>query len=115
MGVIVKGMKMPESCWMCNFCHEVKHYGNTINYCSAQKNKIILPNRSERDEICPLVEIPPHGRLIDADALSERIEEQRNTEYAMKNKPHGSWRRVLELSLNMISDAPTIIEGEAGT
>ena len=46
MGIYIKNMEMPESCFICPF-----------------KNLEIC------DEDCPLIEVPPHGRLIDADAI----------------------------------------------
>lgn len=55
MGVYIKGMKMPESCDACFL---------PLRYCDyAMKPK----------GNCPLVEIPPHGRLIDADDLDNHI------------------------------------------
>jgi len=50
-------------------------------------SKEIIPGTKKRDD-CPLVEVPNHGRLIDADALPIDIE----------------WEDIL--------DAPTVIEAE---
>ena len=76
MDVVVKGMEMPESCpcellgtgydLYCSFARgipaRVKEY-----YECCQNNK--------RPSWCPLVPVPPHGRLIDADALEKAIYE----------------------------------------
>ena len=55
MSILIKGMKMPESCDMC-----------PIEGCEYINKKFT----------CPLVEIPtPHGRLIDADLFKEIIKD----------------------------------------
>lgn len=50
-------------------------------------SKEIIPGTKKRDD-CPLVEVPNHGRLIDADALPIDIE----------------WEDIL--------DAPTVVEAD---
>ncbi len=55
MSVLIKGMEMPTSCDDCDF---VQH-SYPEDWCYfTEKN---LPCN------CPLVPVPPHGRLIDAD------------------------------------------------
>lgn len=49
MSVLIKGMEMPESCDDCFL---------PLRYC---------PYAMKPDGSCPLIELPPHGRLIDAD------------------------------------------------
>ena len=51
MSVLIN-MEMPQSCYDCPF-------EESVNFCYWEKGT------------CPLIEIPPHGRLIDADALCE--------------------------------------------
>lgn len=102
--ILIKNMEMPKNCCECPLTY---YEDGACIFTGIEALSIGIQND------CPLIEVPtPHGRLIDADALSERIEEQRNTEYAMKNRPVGTWKRVLELPLDMISDAPTIIKAE---
>jgi hypothetical protein len=58
MSVIVKGMKMPESCFKCRI------------YCKEFGESAVSDNdfHTKRLENCPLVELPKkHGRLIDVD------------------------------------------------
>ena len=73
MSILIKGMEMPNSCGFCPF--RIKLNPEEIK-CKAS-GKVIeetLDNLiSERHENCTLIELPPHGRLIDADALSEHI------------------------------------------
>ena len=52
---------------------------------------------------CPLVEIPPHGRLIDADALEEE---------ACDVVDDNGWDAEFGYSHDQIKNAPTIIEAE---
>ena len=68
MSVLIKGMEMPKSCDECELCTcYVREDGTEENYrCVITFYPIHEFN--ERHEYCPLVEIPPHGRLIDADA-----------------------------------------------
>ena len=62
MSVLVQ-MKMPKNCIVC----DVERQANCIVWQGVE------PSKTGRHENCPLVEIPPHGRLIDADALYEKI------------------------------------------
>jgi hypothetical protein len=73
MGVYIKGMEMPTSCIACllNFGEKRPEYGLTI--CCPYSDGVI----SWRDKAfdngrlasCGIVPVPPHGDLIDRDAL----------------------------------------------
>lgn len=89
MSVLIKGMKMPRSCSECGFRLALGCCGN-------------LPQNT-RVPTCPLIEIPPHGRLIDADALKET-----NPRHMNADVPYVTEVTVEEI----IDDAPTIIEAE---
>ena len=79
MGVYIKGMEMPKSCYACMFFAQTNYWNeedeaDTLSHCKRTGEKTwesvnsYLPN-------CPLVEVPPRGRLIDADALpTSRVE-----------------------------------------
>ena len=61
MSILIKGMEMPTSCDVCRFAVDGWCY-------------VCLPeSKVERKRIttnyCPLVPVPPHGDLIDRDAL----------------------------------------------
>ena len=61
--MILIDMKMPKNCVTCPFFVE-------DSWCSVQKGgPAVWVCKSNRSVNCPLVELPPHGRLIDADAL----------------------------------------------
>lgn len=51
MGVYVKGMEMPKTCDDCFL---------PLRYC---------PHAMKPNGECPLIPVPPHGRMIDADAF----------------------------------------------
>ena len=63
MGVYIKGMEMPTSCYDCAMHKPLYH----TSYC-AVANRNCTPLR-EKKAWCPLVPVPPHGDLIDRDAL----------------------------------------------
>ena len=63
MSILIKGMEMPTSCFDCYFC--------TYGYCGLKDD--YTEDSSKRRNDCPLIPVPPHGRLIDADAFDERV------------------------------------------
>ena len=69
MSVLIKGMEMPKSCYLCPFCDYVSAR------CDAVKGTPYTPpTRYEvRADWCPLIPVPDHGRLIDKDALEQDI------------------------------------------
>ena len=73
MSVLVKGMGMPEKCGSCDLFH-----AEYPMHCSVVKGHktVGAPYGMPRPEWCPLVELPEkHGRLIDADALIDTLEQ----------------------------------------
>ena len=66
MSVLIKGMKMPEKCGLCDLFHAESPMHCTV----AKWHKTVgAPYGMPRPEWCPLVDLGKHGRLIDADAL----------------------------------------------
>ena len=62
MSILIKDMVKPTSCGWCRF--------EGGGYCFAAGEKILhVGKREDVHPDCPLIEIKPHGRLIDADAL----------------------------------------------
>ena len=60
MDILIKGMEMPKACGYC-FA-----YDDEYCQCSLEPS---YDGQWSRDNHCPLVELPPHGRLIDGDHL----------------------------------------------
>lgn len=71
MSVLIKGLKIPKTCYECQM------YEADIYYCSAAEREIDIPSSDEgRCSFCPLIEMPDHGDLIDRDALMARYAEE---------------------------------------
>ena len=89
MSILIKGMEMPKSCLNCflsrSGCRAV------LKRMRAMERETWIPANYRHDD-CPLVHVPPHGRLIDADDFFRSFPELLPYEFA----------------------APTIIEAEEG-
>ena len=111
MGVYIN-MEMPENCFEC----ELKTApGENYWICAGKKKHIPIPSELKNlcdetgaepifqpPDFCPLIEIPPHGRLIDADALDKQIYND------IPLKVFGNIARMAEMR-NIVFNAPTII------
>lgn len=62
--LLIKGMEMPRTCWDC-VC-----VNGEFGYCQVNGQSIC--GFDSKSSWCPLVEVPTHGRLIDADELLKR-------------------------------------------
>lgn len=69
MSILIKGVDMPKSCCYCVFCDIVL---GKEPFCAltTKSGGIAFNPYKEKMKDCPLVEIPKHGRLIDAEHLS---------------------------------------------
>ncbi|MBQ1576547.1 MAG: hypothetical protein IIZ83_06265 [Oscillospiraceae bacterium] len=113
MSVLIKGMKMPESCKNCQW---VEEYGGDYDWCYAclLTGKMPLENAEDgRDTDCPLVEVKaPHGRLGDLDALRAKMyHEAFETDSDMQRWESGCWIRY-KLFERTEEAAPTVLEAE---
>lgn len=106
MGVYIPNMKMPEHCGECRFAVD--------GWCYAYgKPNIDALANDGRTNFCPLVTVPQHGRLIDADALAEHKfvcvphvtvnGEEAGTAYRL------GWNTAIEA---IMENAETVIGGE---
>lgn len=106
---ILINMEMPSSCMGCRF----KDYGTidewemfceiTHEYVGNWDDK--KWQKEWKPKNCPLTELPPHGRLIDGDALDKHIYND------IPLKVFGNIARMADMR-TLIADAPTIIEAE---
>ena len=72
MGVLIKGIEMPNSCRDCPISGE--WYCNALPSIPAWHKEYVASIEGQtRMDRCPLVPVPPHGRLIDADALCDGL------------------------------------------
>lgn len=65
MGIYIKGMEMPTQCIDCPFMVSRENDNCILQSEEANEN---FENWEQMKAGCPLVPVPPHGRLIDADA-----------------------------------------------
>ena len=63
MSILIKGMEMPKNCKHCKF--RKTELQEEPDWCLISEESLF--ELAEND--CPLVEVPPHGRLIDADKI----------------------------------------------
>ena len=95
MSLIVKGIEMPKNCKDCPcFCEE-------YFYCQVKESDDVGLENRPKD--CPLVPVPPHGDLIERDALKKQgyfFPCAIGVEYA--------------IPLRALREAPTIIPAEEG-
>lgn len=97
-GIYISGMEMPKNCRQCNLMIDCDGCEGYPCYCSVLGKEIGYKEDvhiDKRRDDCPLVPVPDHGRLIDADAL----------ETAMFNDPYQDFVHVL-------AQLPTIIPAE---
>ena len=108
MSVIVKGVEMPQNCKTCPFSdHEA--------WCLIPgdwRERYYCPD-DERSEYCPLIELPPHGRMIDADEPMAKISTMmQEPDYQHEGE---GWMVGLIMARDAIDEAPTVIEAEGET
>lgn len=99
MGIIIKGMAMPKNCTDCLLFESTYHLHGCHAVPKSFEDMDMWNFVGDRPSWCPLIEVPPHGRLIDADMLTTVTE--------MVNGEFKTYIEVFE-----ITDAPTIIESE---
>ena len=97
MSIIIKGMEMPKSCDDC-----VAEFGGCC-FAAPPEADGVCPDHGKADW-CPLVEIPPHGRLIDADTLTVR--------HGWLDNFDNTHTHIQFVYANEINRTPTIIESE---
>lgn len=99
--ILIKGMEMPKSCDRCLY----------RGFCSAHARQVQKIMESDADQVfdifgemrlkdCPLVEIPPHGDLIDRDALKKHMTDLLRYDYVFDEVG----------CFGLVKDAPTVLE-----
>jgi len=106
MAIYIKGMELPYSCLACplhsyNMCRKT---GYDVTWEIAMQ---------KRRNDCPLVEVPDHGRLIDADALMLKIKDyiEEYSEIDDQGLHNDKWCAMKETEM-AINDAPTVIQAD---
>lgn len=111
MGVYVKNMEMPKACVYRQDGHLTTCPLYDIDgYCSALNTEAIHQEDGKLQN-CPLVELPPHGRLIDADSL-RLLYDFKNYKPTMTEDEFDLLMCTLPVIRANIDNASTIIESE---
>lgn len=89
MSILIKEMAMPKNCAECEIsqAYDIRSTWCPLTFTTQAELK--------RQDNCPLIELPPHGDLIDRDALMSGVDDGDDVMFI--------WA---------ITDAPTIIESE---
>ena len=95
MSILIKGMEMPKNCDDCRFDIDCP-------YDESQDGYKMMGGRPRK---CPLVPVPPHGRLIEAEPIMKFITDGLNS---------GEFGYDQIKVLTEIQYAPTIIPAEEG-
>lgn len=106
MDILIRGVEMPKSC---DHCWALDDYGDYPRCRITEEQRgYNFHVREKRMDSCPLVPVPPHGRLADVDKLRELYEEWENDKEAGIDidKCHVP----IPVIRQNIDDAPTVIE-----
>ena len=101
MGVYICGLEMPKNCDECPCYYETE--GAWRNECEVLCKEYTASEN--RPSWCPLIGIPPHGDLIDRNALMELYADEDDLRLENMKVP-------ISVIRQNIMDAPTIIEGD---
>ena len=99
MSVIVKNMEMPKRCFECPCLGEM--FGYFVCLITTKDLRAEHGINISRPDWCPLVELPPHGRLKDESDIISLIEVM-----FCRDKDG------MEHAIQCVKDAPTVIEAE---
>ena len=110
MSILVRDIEMPTRCLYCKFMIGGMGNDDCILQSAEQNEKAETWNDLKAN--CPLIEVPPHGRLIDADELKKDItEEAINLRMnGLKGTPRSTENH--RWAIARLDEAPTIIEAE---
>ena len=76
MSILIKNMQMPKNCIECPFMALANTTdGRLLEFCSVSE-MFVVGIETQKDPKCPLVELPPHGDLIDRDAVLEILSDK---------------------------------------
>ena len=107
MSVIIRGMKMPETCVGC-----VLDRGG---YCEGFEIPRAIKFKTDhitRMDWCPLIELSHHGRLVDVEwlKLSIAITLEHLTRHPLMSEKEIMLKSAFKTLELMVDDAPTVIE-----
>lgn len=110
MGVYIKGMEMPESCFYCPMREWHIVHGEKITSCRTAV--MLIKDEDDKPDWCPIIEIPPHGRLGDLDKLEQMFIDIDNAPYSGFDGEESFYSA--EDAAQIIRLTPTVIPTEEG-
>ena len=110
MSILIRGMEMPTTCCNCKFREPFIGF---VHCHLAEMDMEYEESDNCRHPNCPLVELPPHGRLGDLDALYAEISNG-NKAYNGIEGYDGKYPNIANVDdcLDAIKYAETVIEAE---
>ncbi len=100
MSILIKGMEMPKTCWDCACSNYYESIDEAMCDITDEQLDYMLW-KCERHPDCPLIELPPHGDLVDRNELLAEYDRQHEGEA-------GKARKIME-------QAKAVIEAEGET
>ena len=106
MSVLILDMKFPKTCAAC----EWSRYSFPNAWCGrTHKTTDVDIAKNGRPDDCPLVPVPPHGRLIDENEVRKLLTEMISLSNSIVNGP-----AIIEWVADNITQCQTIIPAEEG-
>ena len=102
--VLIKNVEMPMHCAMCGFHGAMGDPMISQHFCKITGEKILNPYKGRIDN-CPLVYVPPHGNLIDANKLVELCD-------IMADKCDGIGKSIWHQFKTTVEWSPIVIQAE---
>ena len=99
MSILIKGMEKPKECYCCP-CSTINMNGRWGKCNLLGRDYAGDPHKIYND--CPLVEIPPHGRLIDVDKIFNALRISKDIDDESKAK-----------FMRLLIESPTVIGAKA--
>ena len=96
--LLIRGMDMPKNCFECPWRCKVDPENLLCRISGEYFEETFSGTIQNRHKSCPIVPVPPHGRLIDADESIKKI-------------PIVSYE-IYENIRTLLESAPTIIPAE---
>lgn len=108
--IIIKGMEMPKRCFECPCLGEM--FGYFVCLITTKDLRAEHGINISRPEWCPLIELPPHGRLIDA-----TFEENHYASMLLNPTPDVTEqdKHKARIVIDALHMAKTVIEAEGET
>lgn len=110
MSILIRGMPMPKNCKGCRFKGPKpywdddgdRHIGDACMLCGE------LVDAKIRSSVCPLIEVPKHGDLIDRSMMLNTVSNRMFEFPKGHEEEYDFWARVYDFIVN----APIVIEAD---